>query len=368
MEKMSSPFSIVLMNTTKAWGGGEKWHFETALNLQLRQIPVCVLCAPGSELEKRCQQQGIQTFAVKIGNWSYLNILKIFRLSNWLREHQARILIVNSSPDFKAGGIAARLARLEQIIYRRGSAIPLKNHLVNRQLFQYAISGVLANSQETKRTINQNYPFIAEDAIEVIYNGLDIESLQENQSEPLFHHPENCLVIGNAGRLVEQKNQKDLIEMARVLVEKNISFKLILAGTGPLESNLKELVKQYRLQDSVVFLGFVEDMPAFYKSLDIFVLSSKWEGFGYVLAEAMFYKVPVIAYPLSSNSELVIHDKTGLLTLGTKPQELADSCEMLANNTSLRLKMGLQGHERVLTTFNQKINFEAFLRYLGLAR
>lgn len=356
---------IILMNSTRSWGGGEKWHFETALLLMLRGYQTTMVCYPGSELHKRCLKASIPVHVLPIRNWSYLNFLKLYNLTEWLIKTHPSAIIFNSSTDLKFGGIAARLAKIPSVIYRRGSAIPLKNHLMNRLLFKNALTGVIANSLETARTINQNYPFINPEKIKVIYNGLDFSELDDGTFSKLYERKGDELILGNAGRFAPQKNHADLIKMAEKLAEKAIPFKLILAGTGPLEADLRKLTLASQLEDKIVFLDFVEDMASFYRSIDVFVLSSKWEGFGYVLAEALYFEKPVVAYRISSNPEIVQENNSGYLVEPGNPGQLADAVVNLYQNKNKARQMGEFGKQDVLARFSKEKNFQQLIDYLG---
>ena len=96
-------------------------------------------------------------------------------------------------------------------------------------------------------------------------------------------------------RLTAQKAQEKLIRVAKILKDQNIQFTLYIAGTGELHSELQTLIEELQLQEQVYLLGFVENMNAFMNSIDIFLLSSAWEGFGFVLVEAMLRAKPIVA-------------------------------------------------------------------------
>jgi glycosyltransferase involved in cell wall biosynthesis len=96
----------------------------------------------------------------------------------------------------------------------------------------------------------------------------------------------------------------------------------------------------------------VKEMPSFFRSLDIFLLSSHYEGFGYVMAEAMASRVPVIAFDIKSSSEIVDHGVTGYITRNNSASGLADCVMELAADKPLREKMGRMGKKRVETMFS----------------
>jgi len=111
------------------------------------------------------------------------------------------------------------------------------------------------------------------------------------------------------------------------------------------------LRKKYNLQKEVILLGFVKDINSFMNSLDIFILSSLWEGFGYVIAEAMASKKPVIAFDLSSNPELIDNNETGYLIDFCNIEDMANKTIELSKNKILREEMGKKGFTKVTSQF-----------------
>ena len=87
----------------------------------------------------------------------------------------------------------------------------------------------------------------------------------------------------------------------------------MIAGEGKLKESLLQKSVEEGVAEQLRFLGFVDNMPQFLHSIDIFLLPSHWEGFGYVIAEAMYCEKPVVAFNVSSNPEIVSNNETGFL-------------------------------------------------------
>ena len=346
--------TICFFNSTKAWGGGEKWHFETASALYEKGYKVVFFTNPESELFKKLSETKIPTIPVKINNLSFLNPAKILFLKKKFIENNIGIIIMNLSADLKVAGIASKLAGIKRIVYRRGSAIPIKNTFLNRFIFKNILTEIIANTQATKKTILQNNPnLFPENKIKVIYNGINIKDFEPNINEE-NSVTENTVIIGNIGRLVEQKAQYLLLELAQILKEKQVLFKIIIGGSGPLENELKEQTKISGLNEFIEFTGFVENPKEFLNKTDIFVLTSKWEGFGYVLAEAGACRKPVIAFNISSNPEIIIDNETGFLVPFGDMKAVAEKILLLSKNKEFSTKMGENASENVMNKFSSK--------------
>ena len=187
--------------------------------------------------------------------------------------------------------------------------------------------------------------------IHIIYNGIDLQAYDREEAVPLYTKTRDEVVLGNAGRLVEQKGQHYLIELAAILKARNIKFKLLIAGTGKLEVELKQYARTLNVEQEVLFVGFVERIKSLMESLDIFLLSSLYEGFGFVLAEAMAARKPVVAFHASSNPELVVHGQTGFLAEVGNIAELARYVEELIHDDDKRRTFGLNARKRVEEKF-----------------
>jgi glycosyltransferase involved in cell wall biosynthesis len=252
----------------------------------------------------------------------------------------------------KLAGLAARSAGIKNIIYRRGLAKPIKNSFFNRYLFNQVITHVICNSHETKRTIFQNNPeMVPAHKVSIIYNGIDTTKIQMDSSEMPAKRDRDKIHIGNLGRLVEQKGQRHLIEMAALLTREGMKFHMFIGGIGPMESQLKNYAIELNVSDKITFTGFVSDVHSFMQNLDIFVLPSYWEGFGYVLVEAMVNALPVVAFDITSNPEIIDDMQTGFLCKAGDTNELMEQTQLLMNNPELRSTMGKAGRERVLSLF-----------------
>src|SRR5690606_21495338 len=150
------------------------------------------------------------------------------------------------------------------------------------------------------------------------------------------------VILGNAGRLTEQKGQQYLIDMAEILKNEGIKFKLLIAGSGELKEHLLNKISEKDLTEEVQLLGHVEDMTAFFNSIDIFVFSSLYEGSANTLIEALEHKIPTVAFDISSNPEIIINGQTGILTAPKDPEAMAEAVVRLINTDQLKQSLALE--------------------------
>ena len=133
--------------------------------------------------------------------------------------------------------------------------------------------------------------------ITVIYNGVVgpefLASAGLPAANPLAANGERPLILG-MGRLVPQKDFATLIRAFAELVA-DTPGQLVILGEGPLRTDLERLAADLNVADRVVFPGFAADAPAWLARADLFVLSSAFEGFGSVIAEALAVGTPVVS-------------------------------------------------------------------------
>ena len=358
--------TICFFNSTEAWGGGEKWHLEASMRLHALGYPVLVIAHIRGELYNRLLNSGIQCLGTRVANLSFLNLLKIRSIKKILNKNNVGTIVMNLSRDLKLAGVASKWAGIERIIYRRGSAIPIKNSWLNRYYFNHIVSEVLANSLATKKTVLAHNPdLFPEDKIKVIYNGIHIDAFLGKATQACYQKEDaDELVLSNLGRLEFQKNQKFLIDLAAELKRRKLKFKMLIGGEGRLREELLDRAQSLNVQNQVVFTGFIENPKDLICSGDIFVLSSLWEGFGYVLAEAALCKKPIIAFDCSSNPEVVVDGFTGFLTAVDDIKAFADKVQHLAEHPKQRKAMGQRGFAFARENFDNEIIQEKIVNYL----
>lgn len=348
---------IIFFNSCRFWGGGEKWHLETAKKMKEKGYDVIICSSKNSELANAAKQSGIKVFEFNIKNLTFLNLYKIYKLKKFFEKEKGDILILNLPSDLKSAGMACKLYGKTRIVYRRGSAIVIKKTILNKIIFSKIVDYIVANSEETKKTILKNKMF-EENKIYTIYNGIDVDEYNNRNYEILYKKKSDEIIVGNAGRLSYQKNQIFLIELAEFLKNKKLNFKILIAGKGELEEELKKDIKKRNLEENIILLGFVENIKSFMKSIDIFFLPSHWEGFGYVMVEAMLCEKPVIAFDTSSNPEIVENNKTGFLLEKNNLEEAYKKIKFLSENEEILKNTGIYAKKYSEKNFSLETSFE----------
>lgn len=356
--KESPTKTICFFNSNKAWGGGEKWHFTTAKEFQRRGYKVILATNIRSELYKKGTAEKLHTQPFLVGNLSFLNPIKLFTMALYFKTHGVDAVILNLPSDLKFAGLAAKLAGVKRIIYRRGMPHPLRNTWLNRFLFKKVLTHVVVNSQEIGRSLKQgNEDWFPEEKMVLIYNGVDLNATVKTDKKVYVKQGDE-IVIGNAGRLTEQKGQKYLIEMAELLKKDGVKFKVIIAGEGELRGELTKSIKDKGLEGEVVLLGHVDDMPAFFNSLDVFVFTSLYEGSANTLIETLQYGVPCVAWDVSSNPEVIEDGYNGILVKNFNVQHLVKELKQIYQRKESRATFQEYNELKLQKKFSSSTNLD----------
>ena len=168
----------------------------------------------------------------------------------------------------------------------------------------------------------ESFRAVPKGAIFTVYNGIDLKKFNYSEqvrirTRKLLKIEDHTLMFLAVGRFHEAKNYPLLINAFEEFVhtisntKDSIAAKLYIAGDGELRSVIEELIEKYQLEEKVILLGRRDDIPALMCASDYFVLSSAYEGFGLVVAEAMCSNTFVIATDCGGIKEVL--GNTGIL-------------------------------------------------------
>ena len=225
---------------------------------------------------------------------------------------------------------------------------------------------IIAISQAVKKYVIDNYNNINVKNIAVIRYGIEYKILSSyTKTLNIFKKKYNLqghYVLGVAARLVRQKSIDFLIKS---FSEYNKNFnpksKLLIAGKGPLKIELEELVASLNLKKSVKFLGFQSDINTFYRSIDVFCLTSSYEGLGLAILEALACKKPIITSNCSAMPEIIKQNKNGLLVDHLNIGQLVKAIQAL-EDPKLRNKISFNSNKLLKKKFSLPLMIKKTIR------
>jgi glycosyltransferase involved in cell wall biosynthesis len=158
-----------------------------------------------------------------------------------------------------------------------------------------------------------------------------------------------------------EKGQDVLIAAAGRVVGDFPTARFVMAGTGPLKTEMEDQIRRTSLEKVVRLLGVRTDMPRFYQSLDLFVLPSRFEGMPVCLLEAMACGSPCVVTDIEGCRELVSDGREGLVVPPEDPEAMARAIMELLRDPEKRSVMGKAAREKVLTVASPASAIDAHL-------
>jgi glycosyltransferase involved in cell wall biosynthesis len=343
---------IVLSNASVKWGGVHVVTEILARGLLARGHEVSVFGAPGSALEER--MNGIAAFEPILQGMD-LHPVAMLRAGSALRRHRTQVVLAMMKKDVRLTVPAASLQGIPSIV-RHANDRPLRGWLYDRALFGGLPALHIANSEATRATLLKSAPWLDENEVRVIHNGVDPASIEEATPAELGL-PGDAVVVGFAARLERRKGLLDLMNAWPVVAKSASNAHLVIAGKGADEARARTLIGD---APRVHWLGYRSDVPAVLRALDIAVVPSHWEGFGLIAAEAMLAGVPVVAARASSLPEIVTDGEHGRLVPPYNPEALAAAILELVRDREARTRMGTAGRARALRDFGAEAMIDAY--------
>jgi glycosyltransferase involved in cell wall biosynthesis len=215
----------------------------------------------------------------------------------------------------------------------------------------FSSDAVVAPSEAFLKDCLVAFPGIVSKAL-FIHNGIDIEEFAQR------HDPMDVVTGGRFLLCIAaHKRQKAVDVLLRAfaeLTDVHRDVRLVLVGDGPLRRAHEELARSLSVQDRVDFLGWRgrAEISDLLRRCEVFVLPSRSESFGLVVAEALACRKPVVASAIGGIPEIVENGRSGVLVQPDQPTSLA--CELLAllEDESRQESLGRAGSERVIECFS----------------
>jgi glycosyltransferase involved in cell wall biosynthesis len=304
--------------------------------------------------------EGIPVHSLDAGGWNFVR--PVLRLSRFLEDQRPHILHCHMSHAVLTARLARVIRRVPVVI---GTLHGLKMYNVRgtgwriRETANGLTNWLSDVNTVVCRAAADHYVStgaISRNSMRLIPNGIDTEVFRANPSVRQRMRREldiaSEFVWLMVGRFQPVKDHHTMIRaFARVSAEAPRSL-LLLAGTGPLEGELKELAKGMGIGSRVRFLGSRSDIPALMNAADAAVLSSMYEALPMTLLEAAASGLPVVTTDVGGTSDIVIHGVTGFLAPPSNPEAVANAMLRLASlPAASRTRMGEHARRHVASRF-----------------
>ena len=202
---------------------------------------------------------------------------------------------------------------------------------------------------------------VSENNLKVIYNGTKIQSKITKKENEVLH-------FITVGRLAPWKNIDKIIQAMAILNEKGFNFIFNIVGSGPLNENLKILVKELKLENKIFFLGQknTEELNKIYLDSDIYIQASGYEGLPHVILEAINFNLSIISTPIGGTNEILLDGKNGWI-LKLKDKKAPDEFDLqeiiyeLVDNKTKSNNLIHNAKEYLIENFDEDKNLNKYI-------
>lgn len=233
------------------------------------------------------------------------------------------------------------------------------NTFSNKRLltkFAYRHANLVTCGESVKKNL-VNYFGIDEKRVTVIRNA--VKSFHEQVIlDPTIKklHDDGYFVVGNIGRLSEQKGMEYYIRAIPEVLKKCPNVRFLIIGSGEDEEKLKKLSEELHLEKYLIFMGYMKDIQNVMSQLDLVVLSSLWEGLPLTPVEAFSVGKTIVASKVDGTAEIVEDGRNGLLTDAKSYEQITQAVVKLCRNDDERKML----EKNALVTFEKKFSFGMF--------
>lgn len=308
---------IALLTGAFTWRGAHKVMANLAVGFGQRGVRVSYLTSQAGDHLTLDTLPGIEI--VDFGTGGILKAAP--KVRGWIASHKPDVLLTATEHVNLIGGLATLTSRSKtrafaschNVLDPEGEHSGAKTRLQLKAMSAVypRLSGVIAVSAGVADSLSRVLG-MSRDRIDVIYNPVVTPAFEAQLSAPVTHRfferDEGPVLIG-AGSLSRAKGFDDLID-AVAIARRSVPVRAIILGDGPDRAALEAQIRRLGLEEAISLAGYVPNPVAFMKQADLFVLSSRFEGFGLVIAEALAVGTPVVSTDCRAGPREILEDGT----------------------------------------------------------
>nr|WP_284149168.1 glycosyltransferase [Leptospira weilii] len=338
---------ILHIDTETGWRGGERQLLLLAEGLKKRKIPQLIVGKPGSALEGRCFDHGLSFQALNMrGEWDLASVKAIRAI---IEEKKIKLIHTHTAKAHTLALFAKSKLPDTKLVVSRRVDFSIRKNLFSIWKYKSKRNDLFLTVSNRIREI------LLRDGVDpaktvTVHSGIDF-SFTKKLPDPTRYKKEfsikkDTIVIGNVAALVDHKDQKTLLNaIAKINPSKN--FKVFIVGEGELRKELENLADTLGISDKIIFTGYRTDVPDIFSLFDIFTLTSKEEGLGTSILDAMAVGLPIVATKGGGIGEMLTHEKGAFLAEVGDSDSLAKYYETLMDDVKLRRTFGSFNKESV---------------------
>ena len=310
------------------------------------------VASSGGEWEERLEKLGCKHIFIPLSTKSIFS-LKVFKsffiLKRFISAYNIDLVHAHTRVSQFLAYLIWRLLNIPYVSTFHGYYRP---HIF-RKIFKFEGLLTISISKAVKEHLVLELG-IKSDKIRIVYNGIDKEEFKKVDREEIKKkfNIRGSPLIGIISRLSEEKNHQVLINAFSSLINDFPDANLIIAGRGRLKNFLKDMAREKNIEDKTFFLEAFDSWEIL-SILDVFVLPSLKEGFGFSVIEAQYIGVPVIVSRAGGLGEIVEDKETGLVINESNSSDLYEAIKLILKDKNLR--------DKIITNARQKVEREFLL-------
>lgn len=334
-----SKLHIVHTEASLGWGGQEIRILTEAAGMIRRGHQVTLLCPPQARIFQEAGLRGVPVEALPIGR---KNLTGLLAMRNWLKSHRADVINTHSSTDTWLTAVASTLLPAAPPLVRtRHISAPVPDNLSTRWLYQNATRHIVTTGEKLRQQlIEQNRYDPA--SLTSVPTGIDTAHFAPGERAAARRGlglAEEGMVVGIVATLRSWKGHTYLLDAFAQLADR--SARLLIVGDGPQREALQARIAELGLSERVTMPGNQRDVLPWMQAMDVFVLPSYAnEGVPQALLQAMLCGLPVLSTPVGSITEVVEHQRSGLIVEPRQSEPLREALERLLGDAELRRSLG----------------------------
>jgi glycosyltransferase involved in cell wall biosynthesis len=358
---------ILHVDSALEWRGGQNQVLLSAGGMASRGHAATLACRAGGALEERARASGIplRPLAFGRGDFSLAGTLALARV---YRELRPDVVHLHDPHGIGAGLLAARLTgSAAHLVGTRRVDFPLRGPLSR---WKYgACDRLIAVSQAIMRVLDADG--VPRARLRLVYEGVPDRPPEDGGRKALaaLGVPEGAPVVGKVAALADHKDHMTFLAAAARVSERLPEARFLIVGDGELRSRVEARVRELGLEGRCLVTGFRTDLDRLIPAFTVFCLSSRTEGLGTSLLDAMCFSRPIVATAAGGIPEAVEDGLTGRVVPVQSPEALAAALLEVLCDPARQRAMGEAGRRRFEERFTADRMVEETLevyRELGL--
>ncbi len=360
-KETNTRLKIIHTESSCGWGGQEIRILTEAQGMIERGHDVSIICPSHAPIYAEAKERGIPVAHLPIAKKTLKGLLATI---NYLKKTPVDVINTHSSTDSWMAALAKLFCWQNFAIVRtRHVSAPINNHFTTKWLYTKAAKHIVTTGIKLKETLVKDNGYPAH-IITSVPTGIDT-SIFKPEDKLLARKelglPQDKTIIGILATLRSWKGHKYLVDAISQIVktQNRDNIHLLIVGGGPQEEALKEQIKSAGIEEITTMPGNQKNPNKWLQAMDIFTLPSYAnEGVPQGLMQAMLTNLPVISTPVGSITEIIGHDKTGLIIQPENSNALADAISSLLDSPEKAKQLAGVGYKFAVENFSKEIMVE----------